>query len=412
MLVWPKLQAVFQSILVTIFAMTYLNFSNLSLPVFTLIALYSISSWIDVVGLRVEVPFMINYVPEGWTFPSYISLTTQLANIGPLIYSIISKVQSGKTKATNNPGKRDIVLSFIIISIEIVSMFLISLFWNHPTSVYGKKHSVVLMVLLCCSGLCSCLSSLVFLPYMARYPAPYISAYYLGNGLSGIIPGFIGISQGLGEEPTCLNVTVFVNKSCSTSNCTDSSLQYKLIPQYPSPRFSVQVYLMVICFLLLISLISFYCLNYTRLRRHQVFQTNLSVIEEIVKNDNEKTRNNSINDLQTSMTKTFTTWNLSFCLIVFGITQATGYGCLPAIQPYLYLPYGSMIFNLSIRLSFICGSLGALSTLFIRQQSERIVMCVSLLGLLAFIYQFALALQSPHPILQHHVAGSILVVSY
>ena len=397
--------------------MTCKRFNEVSYLVFILIAFYTSSSWIDVVGVRIEMPLMINVVPEGWKIASYVSLVTQLANVGPILYTIVSKVRSriNKRKASNYHSKKDVVLSFAIISIEVVSMLLISIFWNHPTYVSGKKHSVVLMVLLCCSGLCSCLSSLVFLPYMARYPAHYISAFYLGNGLSGIIPGFIGMSQGLGEEPTCLNVTVFANKSCSTSNCTDSSLQYKLIPQYPPPRFSVQVYFIIISCLLVASLVSFCCLNYTRLRRHQVPRDNLCQAAE------EQVEEQDVPPDQTIVEKTFiyiikvdkkvySTMELALYLSALGISQFALFGFLPSILPYVCLPYGNKVFNITVRLSYVYGGLVSVLTLFIPRPSEKVVLVFGLFGLTGFVYLLVLGLQSPHPILQHEIAGYVLVV--
>ena len=150
-----------------------------------------------------EAPFMINNVPERWKLRT-ISLATQLANTGPLIYSIISNVQFNKTMATNYPGKKDIVLSFSIISTEIVSLLLISIFWNQQK--YVSERSIALLfwfwfVAVDCVVACH--------PWFS-YPVCSTLSYILHISL---FPGkwfernntrIIGVSQGLGEERTCL----------------------------------------------------------------------------------------------------------------------------------------------------------------------------------------------------------------
>ena len=46
--------------------------------VYVLVMLFGISSWIDINGIFVELPLMVNVLPEGWDLPSYISLIIQV----------------------------------------------------------------------------------------------------------------------------------------------------------------------------------------------------------------------------------------------------------------------------------------------------------------------------------------------
>ena len=50
--------------------------------------LFGISSWICINGMWVELPVLVNSLPEGWNLPSYLSIIVQLANIGPISYSV------------------------------------------------------------------------------------------------------------------------------------------------------------------------------------------------------------------------------------------------------------------------------------------------------------------------------------
>jgi riboflavin transporter 2 len=55
----------------------------------SLFVLFGISSWVAINGLWVETPILVQRLPEAWNLASYIVVITQLANIGPIIYSII-----------------------------------------------------------------------------------------------------------------------------------------------------------------------------------------------------------------------------------------------------------------------------------------------------------------------------------
>lgn len=398
--------------------MTSFNLREISFPVFCLIVIYAISSWVDVISVRAEVPFMMNELPEGWNLPSYLSFANILTNVGPALYLIICRLYQGKNKAEerNTHNRKDIILSFAIISIEIVSMILISFFWNRTTYIGGSNHSIALMVLLFFSGLCSSLSNLVYLPYMARFSTRYISAYYLGNGLGGFIPGLIGLGQGLGGDPTCLNVTVLTNSSCSTGSCSDSLSQYKLVPQYSPPRFSVQIYFIIVSCLLVASLISFYCLNYTSLRQHQVLR-NCSQTEHFIQGkEKDADHSKEIKNLEESITpapvkdQKYSKYKFVIYLLLTGIVHAVMFGFFPSIQPFSSLPYGGAVFNLAIRLSFMCSALASIATMFISRPPEKLLFGITLVGLISFVYQFVLALQSPSPVLQNETIGAVLVV--
>ena len=51
--------------------------------------LFGISSWIQINGLWVETPILVQRLPEAWKLAAYIVVITQLANIGPIIYTIL-----------------------------------------------------------------------------------------------------------------------------------------------------------------------------------------------------------------------------------------------------------------------------------------------------------------------------------
>ena len=68
--------------------MSKISFSERVILVDILAALFGISSWVEVNGVWVETPILVQKLPEQWKIASYIVVITQLANIGPIVYSI------------------------------------------------------------------------------------------------------------------------------------------------------------------------------------------------------------------------------------------------------------------------------------------------------------------------------------
>ena len=46
-----------------------------------LAVLFGISSWISINGLWVELPLLVQELPEGWALPSYLSVIVQVRHV-------------------------------------------------------------------------------------------------------------------------------------------------------------------------------------------------------------------------------------------------------------------------------------------------------------------------------------------
>lgn len=64
----------------------------ISLIVHLLSALFGLSAWIAINGLWQQTPLLVSRLPEAWNLASYITLITQLANVGPLIYALLRRL--------------------------------------------------------------------------------------------------------------------------------------------------------------------------------------------------------------------------------------------------------------------------------------------------------------------------------
>ncbi len=69
--------------------MSKISFTERVILIDVLAALFGISSWVEINGLWVETPLLVERLPEKWNLSSYIVVITQLANIGPIAYSIL-----------------------------------------------------------------------------------------------------------------------------------------------------------------------------------------------------------------------------------------------------------------------------------------------------------------------------------
>jgi len=451
--------------------------SGLSAAVYIAVVLFSMSTWMDVVGVWIEMPLFVTTLPEGWGLPSYLVIIIQLANIGPAIYAIVEKFRQGnRLNSDHKTMKRldtEVVLTLAIITVSAVNAFLLSFLWQKTSVIGGSRHSVVMLAQMVPTALTSCMTSLVFLPYMARFPSSYISAFYVGQGFSGLIPGLIGLVQGAGSPPSCSkNITMLLNGT--SQNVTDEVTFVGLmtttataIVQQQMPLFSIQIFFICLTALFLVSLAAFCCLNFTKCGRSVMITTDASsnegdntvdisaneIIHETPITDadspnhivnltsslvyvNDETiasseaQNEQSLNCHELLRKTDTDASVScqqvqivdssvsmenrvfiWLLIVIGVVNALSNGLLPATESYTCLPYGYLVYTLAVRLSSVAASLAALSSMFLPRASVKVVSFLTLVGLAIAMFHLVLALQSPNPVLRDHVLGDIIVVS-
>ncbi|KAH8009718.1 hypothetical protein HPB51_019029 [Rhipicephalus microplus] len=50
--------------------------------------LFGVSAWVSVNGLWVQMPLLVPVLPEGWNLGSVLVIVIQVANVGPLVYTL------------------------------------------------------------------------------------------------------------------------------------------------------------------------------------------------------------------------------------------------------------------------------------------------------------------------------------
>ena len=225
--------------------------SQIRIPVFSAVILFAMSSWIVIFGLWTELPLLINVLPESWNLPSYMILVMQIANIGPVIYTLANRMAPNKVK--------EWPVIYVIMSVGIIASFLLIFFWNDTVFLRGTERSTPFFILTFFLSFVYTTSSVVFLPYMANFNPQYMTAFYIGNGFSGMVPAIVGLIQGTSSNPDC------ENSSSVTTNVTtgENTTEWSVYPDYATPLFSVQVFLVFLLCMLVGSVIAFSFLHFT-----------------------------------------------------------------------------------------------------------------------------------------------------
>ena len=143
-------------------------------PKISLLALlFGMGSWIAITGLWLEMPLLIQKLPEGWRLASHLNIMIQFANIGPLIYWF----------AHQKRLLNEISATHIQLVIGMISCGALILAWNQTWFVFQSEHSVMLFVATFGLAIVDCTSSVTFLPFMARFDSGYMTPYLVGEGM-------------------------------------------------------------------------------------------------------------------------------------------------------------------------------------------------------------------------------------
>lgn len=204
--------------------------------IYFLVIIFGASSWLSVNGIWLQLPLLVNDLPEGWNLPSYITAVVQLACIAPLIFGILQR--KFKEKLPIIP----IILG--LLAFGTTTQLLMAFFYDKTSEIDGQKHSTALIILFFCISLMATTSDVAFLPIFSRFPAPYVTAYFIGMGCSGLLPSLLAIVQGVNRIECVPQINLTTNETTYDS---------QTIP----PRFSVTIFFAILSILMFISSASF-----------------------------------------------------------------------------------------------------------------------------------------------------------
>ncbi|XP_054465506.1 solute carrier family 52, riboflavin transporter, member 3-A [Anoplopoma fimbria] len=378
----------------------------MALLIHMLACAFGLGSWVAVNGLWVELPLIVNTLPEGWDLPSYLTVIIQLANLGPLLVTLMHKLCPGRLK--------EHVVIYCILSIGVLSCILLAFFWDKTTIVAGASRSTAFFIITFFLSLVDCTSSVTFLPFMMQLPAKYITTYFIGEGLSGFIPGVVALAQSVG-------IGKCVNSSQPAGNLTEGSL-WSSHTEYLPPNFSTEVFFILLAVMMCISLAAFAALN--RLpRTFELSTENLmpdtvasvcSGLEnpgaetdgEGVKGRGEGAGQNKplLADPKQSV------YQLTFIYFMVVWVNCATNGLLPSVQTYSCKPYGNLAYHLSAALASVANPVACTIAMFFQNRSLVFLGVLTALGTGFGSYNMAMAAMSPCPLLQGTLAGEMIIV--
>lgn len=372
-----------------------------------LVILFGVSTWIGVNGIFIELPLLVGVAPEGWNLPAYIVIVTQSANVGPAIYALLYNRKY-------QPNESSCILC--LLCSQVLAMGLLVFFYDRTTVIGGERHSLILLVSVFFSALVGCFSSVLFMPYLRDFDDIYIVSYFVGEGLSGVLPSVIALIQGVGERAAC-NIPL--------TNTTSLNA--------PDLRFPGQYYFLFLTLVLVLSFIAFIVLRYspfvqsnkklrdptsltqTRVRLVDYKRRNEpDVIVNVYSIDNtqsiSKKENEMANGAPFDKATSLPVFRKIYLYSLIGICCFFSNGFLPSIQSYSCLPYGHLAYQLSIVCAQFVNPLACFLTIWVMVSDVKIINCLSLVCLIAGCYVTCAALLSPTPPLQKSTVGVGLIV--
>ena len=385
------------------------KFSNVSLITYILVVIFGSGSWLSVNGLWVELPIIVQKIPEQWSLPSYLTVIIQMANIAPLMFTIGNKFFPGVI--------REVPVIYISVLVGGTSCALMAFFWKETTFIAGAERSIALLVLCFFVAMVDCSSSVTFLPYMAIFRGVYMSPYFGGQGLSGLLPSLVALWQGVGggshtshciiPTPLLSNATNGTSSNITASGSLDNG-----------PKFSAEVFFCFLSGMMLACFLAFFGLNNLpvakRQKVHQDYQGDDGFSAtgeqamELVPVDEQGGKNSLEYDDQVEVLFGRDTF-LQFAMVA--LISGLSNGVIPAIQSYACIPYSYYIYHLTLTLSNMVNPVTCFVFPFISTTSTIHLILLSLAYFGMCTYIAFIASQSPMVLLRCEDAGAILIVS-
>ncbi|KAL1283784.1 Riboflavin transporter rft-1 [Trichinella pseudospiralis] len=350
------------------------------LKFYVLVVLFASCGWITVNSVWVELPFLVNTLPEGWALPSFLALLVQVAILGPALFSLTKRYFS-HFSFIQKPTKI-IVAS---IAVDALTSLLISFLWKETSVVSGVPRSVALLSLFFIHALVDCTSNVLYLPYMYYFHQSFTNMYFVGLGLSGLIPSILSLSQGSG------NVNCIFNSSTNTTEAVPVEA-----------RFSVALFFLMICLWVCIGLCAFLLLH-------------ILPDSTEIQNTNDRTSKTSggVESDSALLSSQDAHLSRSQCMILLAFTTVVCClinGVMPTVQSYASLPYGQTVFQMVIVLSSLANPICSYLSFVVPVTSLRIMALLTSVVVIACSYILYLASQSPFGVLKETFVGSFLCV--
>ncbi|XP_006881466.1 PREDICTED: solute carrier family 52, riboflavin transporter, member 3-like [Elephantulus edwardii] len=391
-----------------------------------LVCIFGTGSWVAINGLWVELPLLVTELPEGWYLPSYLTVVIQLANVGPFLVTLLHHFRPGCLP--------EVPVIFTVLSVGTVTCTLFAFLWNTTSWVLDSHHSVAFLVLTFFLALVDCTSSVTFLPFMSQLPARYLTTFFVGEGLSGLLPALVALAQGSGLT-TCVSVTdttpgPMINRTFGITQAVSRTLASDLAgtaaptshleSRYLPANFSPLVFFLLLSFMMVCCLVAFFLLQRQPRRWETSTEDLLSSQFSLHSIQPQDKQERGLSDPVDSgkdqgprekPTAPLHLAHLALIYLLVAFVNALTNGVLPSVQTYSCLSYGPVPYHLSATFSSMANPLACFIAMFLPTRSLPLLGVLSVLGTAFGAYNMAMAVMSPCPLLQGHWGGKVLIVA-
>ncbi|NXC46161.1 S5A3A protein, partial [Penelope pileata] len=378
-----------------------------------LACVFGTGSWVAINGLWVELPLLVTALPEQWDLPSYITIIIQMANIGPLFVTVMHRFWPGLLK--------EVVVIYVVVFVGITACLLLAFLWSYTSPIAGMPHSTAFLILTFFLALVDCTSSVTFLPFMMQLQARYLTTFFIGEGLSGLIPALIALGQGSGIS-SCANVSLTVNITSGNETVEDTIFQMET--HYLPARFSTLIFFLLMAAMMVACLVAFFFLTRQpkvwELSQQQLYPSSiiLNSFDQISEDDAGSGRGrgyscpkNTKRPMEAHQEKvSYSLAELTFIYLLVAWVSSLTNGVLPSVQSYSCLPYGNMAYHLSATLSSMANPLACIVAMLLPCRSLALMGALTLAGTGFGAYNMAIAVMSPCPLLQHSQWGDTVII--
>lgn len=339
----------------------------MSLLTHVLACLFGMGSWVAINGMWVELPLIVPETPEGWYLPSYLTVIIQMANVGPLVITLMHRFRPGVL------SERLVIYS--IVALGIVATFLLAFFWRHTVTIEGSLHSAPLLALSFLLSVVDCTSSVTFLPFMMQLRPQYLTTYFVGEGLSGLVPALVALIQGVGVVH-CRNATSADAAAGEIAfNATIGSGELQAV--YQPATFSAQVFFVFLSAMMAACLVAFVLLNHhpavARERKNDLYfsgdlasgkrEEGLSMHAQTPE---QKPMISPLGAGRSSFGRgTYSNLEALFIFVVLAWVNALTNAVLPSVQSYSCLPYGNKAYHLAATVAAVANPVACFIAMFV-----------------------------------------------
>ncbi|CAL8287223.1 unnamed protein product [Merluccius merluccius] len=395
----------------------------MSLLTHVLACLFGMGSWVAINGMWVELPLVVSVLPEGWFLPSYLTVIIQMANVGPLFITLMHRFRPGAL------DERPVV--YCIVALGAVATFLLAVFWKR-TVTFGAgagvavERSVPLLVLSFLLSVVDCTSSVTFLPFMMRLGPQFLTSYFVGEGLSGLVPALVALIQGVGVVE-CRNVTAAAAAAGGVADGTfGNSTMMKV---YQPANFSAEAFFAFLGAMMVVCLGAFALLNHhpavVRERKDHRYLGEESARDKreglSLRGPAPEERPMMINPLEPPARErrssfgmgTYSGGEVAFIFVVLAWVNALTNAVLPSVQSYSCLPYGIRAYHFAATLAAAANPVACFIAMFSSRRSLMLMLVLTVVGTGFGAYIMAVAVFSPCPPLVGSNSGvAIIVISW